>query len=182
MVLLPFLTSNCFAVTAFNRGADAYQEKTIDASKNARQHNNMGNLYYQMGNYNNAFKEYELAYRLTSDKQGSSTYLYNMAVCATKIKNFKMAKYLVQEAIKKDSTNLTYYELLVDCYIALGTYKSELSRYLSNNTNPYNKIVAGLIYLKTGNKMTARTIFDEFIDNNPDMMVSDDLRAILRGM
>ena len=51
-----------------------------------------------------------------------------------------------------------------------------------NKINPYNKIVAGLIYMKTGNKRAAKTLFDEFITNNPDMLITSDIKRILKKL
>ena len=134
------------------RGLDGYQQYTIDASKNARYHNNMGNIYFDEKNYIAAYSEYEIAYKLTKNTHASAPYLYNMARCAIKINNYKQAQYYIQEAIKKDCINMSYYSALVDCYIALNTQSHQLKKCLSDNKNPYNRIIAGLIYLKTGQK------------------------------
>lgn len=162
------------------RGLDAYEENKIDASRNARLHSNMGNIYFNEKNYNAAFLQYDIAYKLTKNTNASSTYLYNMARCMIKLGDYKYAQYLIQEAINKDYLNMTYYNTLVDCYIALNTYKKELKKCLSDTINPYKRIIAGLIYYKTGQKINAKIIFDEFINDNPDMIISDDVRLILK--
>ena len=164
------------------RGLDGYQNYSIDVVKNAYLHNSMGNIYFNEKNYNAAFQEYTIAYNLTKNTHAGAPYLYNMARCMIKLHNYKQAKNFVEQAIKKNCINITYYEALVDCYIALNTYEKELSKHISDTKNPYNRIVAGLIYLKTGEKTNAKIIFDEFINDNPDMIISEDVKHILREM
>ena len=142
----------------------------------------MGNIYFDERNYNAALAEYEIAYNLTKNTNSCAPYIYNMARCLIKNGNYKQAKYLVEEAIKRDCINMVYYETLVDCYIALKIENKELKKCISNEKNPYNRIIAGLIYLKTGQKTEAKIIFDEFIDDNPDMLISNDVRQILRNL
>ena len=100
------------------RGLDGYQQYTIDAAKNARSHNNMGNIYFDEKNYNAALMEYEIAYNLTKNTPAGAPYIYNMARCLIKLGNYKQAQKLVEYAINKDCINMTYYNTLVDCYIA----------------------------------------------------------------
>ena len=164
------------------RGLDGYQNYTIDPAKNARNHNRMGNLYFDEKNYNAALSEYEIAYNLTKDTRAGAPYVYNMARCMIQLGRYKHAQHLVELAINKDCINIVYYVTLVDCYIAQNIHKKELQRHISDTKNPYNRIIAGLIYLKTGEKLNAKIIFDEFINDNPDMIISDDVRQILREM
>ena len=175
--LILFFNISC---SASIRGLDGYQNYTIDAAKNANSHNSLGNIYFDEKNYNAALQEYEIAYNLVKNTRAGSPYLYNMARCMIKVNNYKQAQHLIEYAIKKDCINITYYEALVDCYIALNTYKKELSKHISDTKNPYNRIIAGLIYLKTGEKLNAKIIFDEFINENPDMIISEDVKLILR--
>ncbi|MBQ8475961.1 tetratricopeptide repeat protein [bacterium] len=164
------------------RGLEGYQPYTIDAAKNARAHNNMGNIYFDEKNYNAALSEYQIAYNLTKDTTAGAPYIYNIARCMIKLGNYQAAQYAIKQAIAKDCINMVYYDTLVDCYIKLNIAPKELQKCLEDDKNPYNRIVAGLIYLKTGEKINAKIIFDEFINNNPDMIISDDVRRLLRDM
>ena len=164
------------------RGLDGFEQHKIDASKNANSHNGMGNIYFDEKNYNAAFQEYKIAYDLTKNTPSGAPYLYNMARCMIKFNNYKQAQNLIEAALKKDCTNIVYYSALVDCYIAQNTYQKELEHYLSDYKNPYNRIIAGLIYLKTEQKIEAKIIFDEFINDNPDMIITQDIRQILREL
>ena len=163
-------------------GLDGREQLKIDVVKNARQHNNMGNIYFDEKNYNAAFLEYQIAYGLTKNTHAGAAYVYNMARCAMKFGNYKQAQHFIEQAINKDCINMTYYEALVDCYIAQNIVQKKLSHHIADTKNPYNRIVAGLIYLKTGQKIDAKIIFDEFINDNPDMIISDDVRQILKNL
>lgn len=164
------------------RGLDGFEFANIDAVKNARLHSNMGNIYFQQENYVSAMKEYEIAYNLTYDLNSSSVYLYNISKCFMKTGKYKLAQKALLGAISKDCMNLVYYDSLVDTYIALNEEDKELKKYLSDGSNPYNRIVAGLIYLKTGQKTNAKIIFDEFVVTNPDMLITNDVKAILKKL
>lgn len=168
-----------YAVMDSLHGMDGFKENKIDATKNARLHSNMGNIYFSEKHYIGALKEYQIAYNLTANTNGSSTYLYNIAQCFMKLGNYELARNALLGAIEKDCINMTYYENLVDCYIVLKTVNQELKKHLKDNSNPYNRIIAGLIFLKTGHVMSAKAIFDEFISDNPDMIITEDVKAIL---
>ena len=178
-LIILFANISCFAMTS-KHGLDGNEQYVIDAMKNARGHSNMGNVYFDEGNLISAIKEYEIAYKLTYKTSASSVYLYNLSRCYIKLKDYKQAKIYLEEAIKKDCLNMTYYKTLVDCYVALNIQDEELRKRLDDEINPYSRIVAGLIFLKTGNKITAKNIFDEFINDNPDMLITDDVRLILK--
>ena len=164
------------------RGLDGFQANKIDAVKNARLHSNMGNIYFQQENYVSALREYQIAYNLTYNLNSSSVYLFNMSKCFMKANNYKLAQNALLKAIKKDCMNITYYDSLVDTYIALNEADKELKKYLNDYSNPYNRIIAGLIYLKTGKTTNAKIIFDEFIVSNPDMLITNDIKVILKKL
>ncbi|MBQ8634639.1 tetratricopeptide repeat protein [bacterium] len=173
------LISNPSWAIKSNHGLDGFVVGKIDATKNARLHSNMGNIYFDEGKYISALKEYEIAYNLAYDTQASGAYLHNIARCFFVMGNFALAKNAIEGAILKDCINLTYYEMLAECIIKLGIENSELKKYISDTTNPYNRIVVGLIYLKTGHKMQARATFDDFIYQNPDMIITQDIKVLL---
>ena len=88
----------------------------------------------------------------------------------------------IEGAIKKDCINIEYYQTLVRLYIILGTQEKELLKHLDDTKNPYNKIIAGLIYKDTGRKMQAKAVFDEFVVSYPDMIITSDIYSILRQL
>jgi len=182
LLIVFFITTLASNAAVSKRGLDAYEWGKIDATKNARLHSNMGNIYFDEKNYAAALKEYEIAYNLSYGSSGSSTYLYNIARCFMKLQNYALAKNAIIGAIEKDCINMTYYETFVDCCIKLGIAEKELNKALKENENPYNRIIAGLIYLKTNRKAAAKAIFDEFIVENPKMIITEDVRAMLSRM
>ena len=181
LLFFSFLFIQAYAIKS-NHGMDGYVEYKIDVSKNARAHSNMGNIHFQEKKYIAALREYEIAYNLTANTTGSATYLYNIARCYIAVGNYKLAKKALLGAIDKDCMNMTYYDALCDCYIKLGNDKKEIENYLQKPQNPYNRIVVGLLYLKTGHKTTPKLIFDDFINENPDMLITNDIKAILRNL
>ena len=181
LILFCFLILPCFAIQS-NHGMDGYVQGKIDATKNARLHSNMGNIYFDEKKYISALKEYEIAYNIAPNTQASGAYLNNIAKCYLALGNFRLAKNAIEGAIKKDCINMEYYQTLVDCYIKLGIAESELKKHIADNKNPYNRIVVGLIYLYTERKFQARATFDDFVVKYPDMIITDDVRSILRQM
>jgi len=177
--LIFFAFTNVALAVKSNYGLDGFIENKIDASKNARLHSNMGNIYFEEKNYQAALKEYEIAFNISNKNQTSGVYLYNIARCHFVMGNYEFAKKAVLGAINKDCINMTYYEFLVDCFIKLNKAEFELDKYINDTTNPYNRIVVGLIYLKTNRKMQARATFDDFIANYPKMLITDDIRLLI---
>ncbi|MBR3604949.1 MAG: tetratricopeptide repeat protein [Candidatus Gastranaerophilales bacterium] len=163
-------------------GMDGFIHGKIDPIKNARLHSNMGNIYFDEKKYISALKEYEIAFNLAHKTQAAGAYLYNIARCYMVLGNYKLAINALDGAIKKDCINMTYYQSLVECYIKLGIQEQKLKSHIKDNSNPYNRIIVGLIYLKTDRKMQARATFDDFIAQNPDMIISNDVRMILNNL
>lgn len=180
-IFLSLLLLPCFAIKS-NHGIDGYVEGKIDATKNARVHSNMGNIYFDEKKYISALKEYEIAYNIAPNTQASGAYLYNIAKCYMALGNYNLAKNAIEGAIKKDCINLTYYSTLVDCFIKLGIENSELNKHIQDLSNPYNRVIIGLIYLKTGRLAQARATFDDFITRYPKMIITQDIEALLRQM
>lgn len=178
IILSFFLKSN--AEIASLRGLDGYQESVIDATKNARNHSNFGNLYFKEGNYIAAIKEYELAYALNENSQASAIYLYNISRCLLNLKDYPRAYATVKQAIHRDYLNITFYELEADCILKLNFQDKALDEIFKNEKNPYNKLTAGFIYLKTCQKQRAITLFDDMINDNPDLLISTDLKNLIK--
>ncbi|MBQ7287198.1 MAG: tetratricopeptide repeat protein [Candidatus Gastranaerophilales bacterium] len=163
-----------------NHGMDGYVQHEINAVNNARLHSNMGNIFFDEKKYISALKEYEIAYNLAPNHQASGVYLHNIAKCYVVIGDFVSAKNAIEGAIKKDCINMTYYEMLVDLLIKLKIEEQEIDKYIKDNKNPYNRIIIGLIYLKTDRIMQAKITFDDFVEEYPDMIITQDVKTLLR--
>ncbi len=179
IVLLLFLCMPSFSMNS-NRGLDGYEWQKIDAKKNARLHSNMGNIYFEEKHYLGALKEYEIAYSLTQDLPESAIYIYNIGRCFMVLERYDLAKKAFSEAINIDCVNMAFYEAYSDACIKTKTYETELEKNLKDKTNPYNRIIAGLIYYKTDRKVLAKTVFDEFINQHPKMIITEDVKALLK--
>ena len=174
------ISSFCFAV---NHGLEPFQQNYLDASKNASHHCKMGNIYYNEKNYKAALVEYETAYNLAGgENSSSSSYLYNIAKCLLKLGHQKAAQKAIKGAIEKDCMNITYYEALAESYISEGSQNKVLERCLKDYKNPYNRVLAGLIYIKLGEKKYAKILFDEFINLYPDLIITQDVKNILKTL
>ena len=180
LILFFFLTSISFAA---KYGLDPYQQNYLDASKNASYHCKMGNIYYSEKNYKAALSEYETAYDLTGgDSPASSSYLYNIAKCLSKLGHNKAAQKAIKGAIEKDCMNITYYSALAESYVSDRSYSRVLEKCLKDYENPYNRVLAGLIYIKLGEKKYAKILFDEFINLYPDLIITQDIKNILKTL
>ena len=179
--IVVLMSISAFALPS-NRGLDAFEWQRIDASKNARLHSNMGNIYFDEKNYSAAIKEYEIAYNLTHKKIQSAVYLYNIARCFMQLEQYALAKNAVLGAIKKDCINITYYNALAECIVKLGEQEKEIENYLKDTNNPYNRIIVALIYIKTNKRNEARFILDEFVIKYPDLIITQDVEAILKSI
>lgn len=179
--LIPFVSAKVNNEESI-RGLKGYETQKIDAKKNARTHSNLGNLYFEEKNYLAALKEYEIAYNLDNVSSNSSVYLYNIARCYIEVGNYTLAKRAIKGAINKDCINIIYYNTLAECIVNLGNYMSEFYNYLHDTTNPYNRIIAGLILVKIGEKTNAKILFDDFINSYPDMLITDDVKRILKNL
>ena len=137
---------------------------------------------YDEKKYISALKEYEIAYNIAPSTQASGVYLNNISKCYIALGQYNLAKNAIEGAIKKDCINIEYYKTLVNLYIKLGIQEEELNKHLKDTKNPYNKIIAGLIYKNTGRKAQAKSVFDDFIVNYPEMIITQDIRMILQKM
>ena len=181
LIIFLFLCIPCFAIRS-NHGIDGYVQNKIDATKNARMHSNMGNIYFDEKKYVSALKEYEIAYNIAPNTQASGAYLNNISKCYIALEKYDLAKNAIEGAIEKDCINIEYYQTLVNLYIKLNIQEQELLKHLKDTANPYNKIIAGLIYKNTGRKMQARAVFDDFVVTHPNMIITSDVQSILRQL
>lgn len=177
-----FLFSPFLMASENIRGVNSYSYVPINASNNARGHNNMGNIYFKEENYIAALKEYEIAYNLEPNGKYGAIYLYNIAKCFMVSKRYAAAKKAIEGCIKKDYMNIAYYNSLADIIVLQGNSNAEIKKYLQDTKNPYNRVLVGLIYIKTKKIAQARTILDEFVANNPNLIMTDDIKTILKNI
>lgn len=180
ILILTFLISISFADNKTLRGLDSYQTAVIDASKNARGHSNMGNLYYDEKNYIGAIKEYEIALNLTEIPRQKAVYMYNIANCLYNLGDYKNSKIYSEKAILNDYMNISYYKLLAKNIVKLKLETLEIEKLNQDKNNPFNEILVGLIYLEKEEKTIALTILDDFVNKYPKMLVTQDVIQIIK--
>ncbi len=171
--------------------------ETINAQNDAQYHNNMGVFYYNDKDFFAAIKEFRIAIAINPDSQTTATYFNNLGktyylLGEIQVKNglplqgwddfALMAQISFEEAVKIDCMKLEYYENLVKAYELKGILNSKKEYFLSNREkNPFNIIPAALILSKQGDIQYANMLIDDFVTQNPDIIISRDLRKIIKN-
>lgn len=184
--LLAFLLIFAFLVPCVY-SYEANVVNDIDAARNAKEHNNQGVAFLRDKDYYAAIKEFEIAIGINPNTQATSVYYNNLGHTYMKIyeltKNVtlaKLAQNCFEKAVLQDCMNITYYKNLVDSYEAQGILNQKLSFLLANRAkNPYNLVIAGLIYIKQNKIGIAVTTLDDFCSQNPDLVITKDLQRII---
>ena len=181
-----FLTAPSFAA-----GEGVVQP--IDAQNNAQMHNNQGVLYLRERDYLAAIQEFKIAIAINPKVQASAVYYNNLGCAYLEIAklqsnhaNFKkegnfanFAQLSFEDAIKQDAMNLTYYKNLVESFYLQGILNKSYLKY-RDSSNDFDKLIVGFIYQKQGRMEAAKTIFDEFVSQNPNMLISKSLEQYIR--
>lgn len=165
-----------FAVSGYSRMPETF---VIDAAKNAFFHNNLGINYLKEHCYYAAIQEFKIAISLNPNTQSTSVYYKNLgdAYMAIGYPDYALQPY--EDAIKQYSLNLQYYQALVKCYAALGQVPAKISEY-SNNENPLNRVMLGLLYIENGNLKRGTIILDEFTMTEPDLLITPAIKNYLK--
>lgn len=170
-----FLIFLSFIASAYKK-LDVY---TIDATKNAFLHNNMGLRYMSEHLYNAAIEEFKIAISLAPNTQATAVYYKNIGDAYMAIGSPAQAKQPYEDAIKQYGLNFQYYKDLAKCYKALGQIPSKITEY-SNNANPLNKIMLGLLYIENGNLKRGIIILDEFVMHEPDLIITPAIKQYIK--
>lgn len=152
---------------------------TIDASKNAFWHNNVGLNYMKEHLYYAAIQEFKIAISLNPHTQATAVYYKNIGDAYTAIGYPDMARQPYEDAIKQYSLNFQYYERLAKCYKALGLIPSKIKEY-SSGDNPLNKIMLGLLYIENGDLKRGVIILDEFTMKEPDLLITPAVKQYVK--
>lgn len=159
----------------------------VDAARNAKEHNNQGVIYMREGDYLAAIKEFKIAIGINPNVQSTSVYYNNLGQAYMKIYAINKHRLLplwaqscFEQALKGDCMNITYYKNLISAFEARGNMSQKAAYYLARkDENPYYVIITGLIYLKQNKIGTAVTMLDAFCSENPDLIITDDIKRIL---
>lgn len=152
---------------------------TIDATKNAFLHNNVGLRYMSEHLYYAAIQEFKIAISLAPDTQATAVYYKNIGDAYMKIGYPDMARQAYEDAVKQYGLNFQYYQNLVECYKALGLIPAKITEY-SKGENPLNKVMLGLLYAESGNLKRGVIILDEFAMSEPDLLITPAVKQYIK--
>ena len=150
----------------------------IDATKNAYFHNNLGINYLKEHCYYAAIQEFKIAISLNPNTQATSVYYKNIGDAYMAIGYPDMAKQPYEDAITQYSLNLQYYQKLAKCYKELKLIPSKIEEY-SNDKNALNKVMLGILYIEQGDLKRGTIILDEFVNNEPDLLITPAIRQYI---
>ena len=158
------------------RKPDVY---VIDAVKNSNIHNNLGLMYMNEHYYYAAIEEFKIAISLNPDSQASAVYYNNLGECFMTIGYPELATDCFERALKIYSLNLKYYINLAKNIIALNQTESKLKQF-NDFSNPYNRIMTGVLYVENGNLQQGITILDNFTIAEPKLIITPAIKSYIK--
>ncbi len=176
-----FLTISLISLailTSAYKKPDVYE---IDAEKNAYVHNNLGLMYVNEKCYYAAIQEYKIAISLNPNTQATAVYYNNLGEVYLIIGYPDYALDCFERALKQFSLNFKYYKNLAKTYKALGTLDAQITKY-SDNSNPLNKVMLGVLYAEKGETRRAITILDEFCMSEPDLIITPSIKNYIKEL
>lgn len=151
----------------------------IDATKNANLHNNIGINYMKEKCYYGAIQEFKIAISINPNSQATAVYYKNIGDAYMEIGYPNLAQQPYEDAIKQYGLNFGYYQALVRCYKSLNIIPAKIKEY-SNDNNPLNKVMLGLLYIESGNSKRGITILDTFVATEPDLLITSAIKYYLK--
>lgn len=152
---------------------------TIDATKNANFHNNVGLTYMKEQCYYAAIQEFKIAISLNPNTQATAVYYNNIGDAYMKIGYPEMAQQPFEDAVKQFSLNFKYYQDLAKCYKALNIIPQKIKQY-SSIENPLNRVMLGLLYIENGDTKRGVIILDEFANKEPDLIITPAIKQYIK--
>ena len=163
-------------ITSAYRKPDVYE---VDATKNGYIHNNRGLMYMREKCYYAAIQEFKIAISLNPDTQATSVYYNNIGDAYMKIGYPDYAQDAYERAIHLYSLNFQYYQDLAKCYKARNTLSHQIKQY-SNNSNPLNRVMLGLLYIESGDVKRGVIILDDFAMSEPDLLITRSIKQYIK--
>lgn len=171
LIFLTFLTS------AYKK-PDVYE---IDAEKNAYVHNNRGLIYVDEKCYYAAIQEFKIAISLNPNSQATAVYYNNLGEVYLVIGYPDYALDCFKRALTQFSLNFKYYQNLAKTYKALGRLDEQIAAY-SDESNPLNKVMLGVLYVEKGETKRAITILDDFCMSEPDLIITPSVKKFIKEL
>lgn len=177
LTIIYLLVMPCAAALA---APTKYGVVSIDAQKNAVNHNNRGVIYMQDRYYAAAIKEFQMAVLLDPDTQASAVYYANLANCYMKIGYPALAQDTLQRAIKLNPMNFNYYQDLAVVYKRLGILDSQLRRWKKESIkNPVGQVMQGMILMEQGKRDAGLAKLQEFAYTEPDLIITIGVKSYI---
>lgn len=154
---------------------------TIDAEKDAFYHNNVGLNYLSDRIYYAAIQEFKIAIQLSPNTQATAIFKNNLGETYNFIGYPDMARVCFEDAIKLYGLNFKYYINLADCYERLGIVQSKIAEY-QKSSSIYDKIILGILYIKTGNTKKGIILLDDICQTESDLLITPAIRQYLKDV
>ena len=151
----------------------------INAEKDAYLHNNAGLNYIRERVYFAALEEFRIAISLSPNTQSTAIFKSNMGKTYMLMGYPDYARQPLEEAIKAYGLNLQYYMNLADCYEKLGIVKQKINEY-QNSNSIYDKIMLGILYIRTGETTRGIVALDDFCYNEPDLLITPAIKQYIK--
>ncbi len=170
---LALLIVACFFLQGYEY---KYNVPILDATNNAAGRNNKGIMFMEMGQYQAAMTEFQIAISLNPDSPASSAYYNNLGLAYMKLGFLKEAQQCFQKAIDLNPVFLEYHKNMVRLYGKTGQLQGLLDGYLKevsadkNNSNAY--FMAGLIYAQLGQREIAIKYLKRFAKLEKNQILS----------
>ena len=151
----------------------------IDAGKDAYFHNNVGLNYLRDRIYYAAIQEFKIAIQLSPNTQATAIFKSNLGETYMYIGYPDMARVCFEDALKLYGLNFKYYQNLADCYTQLNIVQSKISEY-SVSKSIYDKIMLGLLYIKSGEVRRGVIILDDICMSEPDLLITPAIKQYIK--
>ena len=153
----------------------------INAEKDAFFHNDNGLLYLREKTYYAALQEFKIAISLSPNTQSTAIFKTNMGKTYMIMGYPELAKQPLEEAIKAYGLNFQYYLNLADCYEKLGIIPQKIAEY-ENSAYVYDKIILGILYIKTNNITRGIITLDDFCYSEPDLLITPAIKQYIKDL
>ena len=174
-----FLTIFLLLIVVVCSGYRKPYKYTIDAGKDAFYHNNVGINYLKDRIYYAAIQEFKIAVQLSPNTQATAIFKNNLGETYMFIGYPEMARVCFEDAIQLYGLNFKYYLNLAECYKTLGITKTKIAE-LVNSSNPYDKIIVGLLQIQTGQIRKGIIILDDLCAQEPDLLIIPAIKQYLK--
>ena len=151
----------------------------IDAERDAYYHNNVGLNYLRDRIYYAAIEEFKIAITLSPDTQATAVFQSNLGETYMYIGYPEMARICFEDALERYKLNFKYYLNLAECYEQLKIVQTKIKEYQASKS-VYDKIMLGLLYIKTGETRRGIVVLDDVCLSEPDILITPAIKQYLK--